>query len=485
MHLFHPSFPRSLNNYLLQDVFDLFDGVIQEDTVLQNVYLTERETENGLYGQQGGSDGISIVNTYLLSFQMYNTILLNARHHVLAYLNNNEDSIYRDDAAIAFNRDDLDIQPGDAFYGLYCGLIVDMDGNLPIQCQSLLEQDSDHEVDLSVSTDRSERYGDHQINVPSKLYLSQSTEAMNSERKNGKGRVAVITAVYGDYEKSCKPFVRQTIPTDFFCFTDNPQILKNSQRHSESQRRMIRNGWIVDSTPYHLQDLQYEVENQLLNDTNAYHNNQHPFNIAKYYKTNFHRIAILQDYDVVIWIDGTIRIVNPDMSRHVWHVLSSQNETMMVFELPRYGSMEREAKASMKVKKYVSTSWLGFRQPYQNVSKQYESYVNEYGYRDIVYWQEYLRSKAQETGSLEWLGRKHYGVWCTCFVAFNMKMKKSDVYRFLDLWHNQIRSYTTQDQVSFPFVIQQLDIHPYSLPQGDIYGNYDMNSFFIKLNHGL
>ena len=63
--------------------------------------------------------------------------------------------------------------------------------------------------------------------------------------------------------------------------------------------------------------------------------------------------------------------------------------------------------------------------------------------------------------------------------------KKLETHSFLDQWHSQIRKFTTQDQVSFPFVIQQSGIHPYSLPQGDIHGNYDMDSFFVKLNHGL
>ena len=50
-------------------------------------------------------------------------------------------------------------------------------------------------------------------------------------------KVCFITAVYGKYEASCKKFAKQTVSTDFICFTDNPNI--------------IPNGWIIDTTPYH------------------------------------------------------------------------------------------------------------------------------------------------------------------------------------------------------------------------------------------
>jgi len=40
------------------------------------------------------------------------------------------------------------------------------------------------------------------------------------------------------YEQSCKKYKKQTIPTDFICFTDNENIINNE--------------WIIDITPYHL-----------------------------------------------------------------------------------------------------------------------------------------------------------------------------------------------------------------------------------------
>ena len=77
--------------------------------------------------------------------------------------------------------------------------------------------------------------------------------------------------------------------------------------------------------------------------------------------------------------------------------------------------------------------------------------------------------------------RFNYGVWCTCFIAFNMKDERSKT--FLREWNAQIRRYTAQDQISFSFVVQKLEIHPYSLPQGEVRGYFDYNSWFVKLSH--
>jgi hypothetical protein len=68
--------------------------------------------------------------------------------------------------------------------------------------------------------------------------------------------------------------------------------------------------------------------------------------------------------------------------------------------------------------------------------------------------------------------------------AVTWELTISDLLR---LWYDHNRVYSTQDQVSFPFLLQLLNIHPISLPDEDeeIYGNFDFNSFFVKLDHGF
>ena len=140
-------------------------------------------------------------------------------------------------------------------------------------------------------------------------------------------KVAVITAIFGGYEKSCKPFTRQSLPTDFIAFTDDLHL--------------VANGWILDSTPY------YELEFRNSSSTiasiegiNAWSNNKHPFNIAKYYKTHFHSIPRLHGYDVVIWVDGTVSIKNMHTSDCMYDLVVKQNHNFAVFENQRRGSIE-------------------------------------------------------------------------------------------------------------------------------------------------
>jgi hypothetical protein len=152
-----------------------------------------------------------------------------------------------------------------------------------------------------------------------------STEAELDPWLKANASVAFITAVFGTYEKSAKPWRKQSIPTDFICFTNNPHL--------------ISNGWQLDYTPYH------ELYPSPLDDgkmINTFHNKSHPahpFLIAKYYKQvslhnekedlipnlsdirsididlhllhgfqAFQNIPRLRQYEIVVWVDGTIEV---------------------------------------------------------------------------------------------------------------------------------------------------------------------------------
>lgn len=274
-----------------------------------------------------------------------------------------------------------------------------------------------------------------------------------------RARIAVITAIYGNYERTAKCHARQTRATDFIVFTDRAELQAP--------------GWIVVTAPLHLEELQrQEILNQSL-DNNAFARNMHPFNIAKYYKQHFHSIPLLAEYAIVIWVDGTVMINDEEMSDRVWRTLYGSNETMMVFEHARHGQLQNEAVLASGINKYTSTMWAGHAQPVQNIMGQLLTYQAA-GYRD-EYWSELMQSRN--------LTRPNYGVWCTCFVAWNMLVPSAA--HFLSTWWEHNRLFTTEDQVSFPFVSQSLGIHPHSLPDEDIYGSFDSNSFYIKMGHGV
>jgi len=265
-------------------------------------------------------------------------------------------------------------------------------------------------------------------------------------------KICFITAIYGNYESSCKRFVEQTVPTDFICFTDNINI--------------IRNGWTIDITPYHLTN-----KNELDNNTyvNSFSNNKHTFNVAKYYKQSFQRIPILQQYDVIIWLDGTIEVTYNKTSEYVLGKI--YKEKIIGWHHPdRMGILSSEVKDS-NFFRYTSTYWNGQEQPYQNVNKQYEEYVKD-GYND-----EYFKKLQTHSHT------PHLGVWVTCFVAF--LNNDEAVARFLDLWYLQTLKYTTQDQIRFSYVCQKTNLIPYTLPNNEVTGNdpHKNAMFFTRHNH--
>ena len=78
---------------------------------------------------------------------------------------------------------------------------------------------------------------------------------------------------------------------------------------------------------------------------------------------------------------------------------------------------------------------------------------------------------------------EHAGLWVTNFIAFNML--KRETCKLLSEWWDQIMLYTTQDQVSLPYVLWHNKIKPYSLPNDVFDGSFENNSYYVKAIHGL
>jgi hypothetical protein len=265
-------------------------------------------------------------------------------------------------------------------------------------------------------------------------------------------KICFITSIYGSYEKSCKKYVNQTIDTDFICFTDNNDI--------------ISNGWIIDITPYHLIN-KSEIDDDSF--INSICNNKHTFNIAKYYKQSFSNIPILEKYDVIVWIDGTIEIIYDKTSEYILDNIYKEKIIGWHHDW-RNGLLGDEVSAS-NFYRYTSTHWNNQSQPYQDINHQYKSYLDD-GYNDLFF--KNIKSHTP-----------HIGVWITCFVAFLHKNK--DVKNFLELWYLQTLKYTTQDQIGFPYVCQKTNIIPFTLPNKEIYSESTNNKtmFYIKHQHGI
>lgn len=272
-------------------------------------------------------------------------------------------------------------------------------------------------------------------------------------------KTAYITAITGAYEASCKKFNKQTHSSDFICFTDCENIKSN--------------GWDIDTTEYH-----YKFPSPRDNgkQKNSLKNNKHTFNIAKYYKQQFHLIPRLKKYDVVVWIDGTVAITNKHTSRDIIKSMDDTGSPVTCEHRKHRRSLQKEAEVSVSKKlrlpKYASTHWNGQDQPYQDTVAQYDHYVKN-GYTE-QYWVD-LKPK-----------NRYYGVFVTCLTAWNMKDNNTE--NFLNQWYDQTLIHTTQDQIGFAYVAQKLSIHPNTgmfngLP-GYFWSGAPFNNYFEKITHG-
>jgi len=262
-------------------------------------------------------------------------------------------------------------------------------------------------------------------------------------------KICFITCIYGKYERSCKTPAKQTVETDFICFTDDPNIAPN--------------GWTVDTTPYHLTHPSPLDRGSY---RNSLSNNKHTFNVSKYYKQAFQNIPRLQKYDAVVWLDGTIEVTCESTSAYLLKHLVETKIVAWSHEM-RYGILADEVRAS-HFERYTSTFWNGQAQPYQDVEGQYRSYLED-GYTDHFF----DRST-----------NPHMGVWITCFVAF--LNHDAAVHDFLNLWYLQTLTHTTQDQISFPYVCQK-KLVPFTLPNDEVWGPcpHQATMFYKKHSHGV
>jgi hypothetical protein len=123
--------------------------------------------------------------------------------------------------------------------------------------------------------------------------------------------------------------------------------------------------------------------------------------------------------------------------------------------------------ASIGDRRWKGTSFAGFPQPFQDVRAQYLSYIHN-GYQ-----QRYWRKQ-----DVSYRNGLCIGLWRTRVIAY--RMAYPIVKTFLDRWYLEILKWTTQCQVSFPYVAQKLNVVPYTFPSR----NFPFLHAFEFYHHG-
>ena len=197
---------------------------------------------------------------------------------------------------------------------------------------------------------------------------------------------------------------------------------------------------------------------------------------AKIIKTQMHRFLDFDAYDVVVWLDATVSIVNPKTADYMLQLVAAgRNFITFEHELSRHGHVSAEVQASL-FHRYTTTSKnYG---PAQDIAGQYARYLDD-GFKEKWWLHEYNAPMGIKD-------RPQYGLWVTCFVAY--ATKSPDTASFLNSWCTELVQQSTQDQVSFPYVAWKQKVYPFSLPTNVsgvvIHGGAYNNDLYKKLPHG-
>ena len=195
-------------------------------------------------------------------------------------------------------------------------------------------------------------------------------------------KIALITAIFGDLD-DLKPVPEQSVPVDKFCFTNNHNIPAGEFR-----------GWKVIHPDYPRYDLKNRIK-------------------AKYFRTLSHTVKELQPYNIVIWLDGSIDIINPEFVAFMTNQVRTSG--LVCFKHSVRNCIYEEAIVSKQGPKYTG-------EPIDEQIAQYrsEKYPERHG---LI-----------ETG---------------CFA----KIINPETNKIMEQWWHENIKYSYQDQISLPYVL--------------------------------
>lgn len=256
---------------------------------------------------------------------------------------------------------------------------------------------------------------------------------------NDNEKVAALSAIFGNKEKTAKFTIDQSIDVDFILYTDRDNLESDGK-------------WDIRVVNYHL-DRKYRLPEDVGNFTNSVENNKHPYNIYKFYKQQFYRFPDMDKYDYVVWIDSTLLITNRHFVYDLLYRIKKKNDVVAAFDHQyRSGRYENEVARCRCDKRWRKQP----NQPFQNLTKQKQFYKSQ-GFHGNYF-------KKLKISPM----RERLGLWTTGIMMWNMRHNITK--DFLDLWYLQTLNFTTQCQVSFPYCCWKFNIVPTYLP-GNVYSN--------------
>ena len=233
-------------------------------------------------------------------------------------------------------------------------------------------------------------------------------------------KVAVISSIFGNYDKFRDYKIKNMNEFDWYLFTDDYRItLKSILRMSI--RRVI-------NAKYHLENRKEysKYKNYFLNIKDE---NVRNMMAAKYYKVQSHRIGFLKKYDYFIWLDGSIRLKENFVSNVL--ELINNNYELINFKHSARANVKDELEFSIFFQKYKN----------QNLTHQYESYK---------------------------LFPDNMGLYEN---GLFIRKNTNKINKLFNDWWVEILKFSYQDQISYPFVLWKNNITPDYIINDNVFNN--------------
>lgn len=241
----------------------------------------------------------------------------------------------------------------------------------------------------------------------------QTLEDLNTDN-----RIAIITAIYGNYDNIKEHNIHMKDKVDWYCFTNNVNMKSNL--------------WNIINTPYHIHDIQDSTYRKY---KNYYDKNKKTKNMmaAKYYKIKSHKIDILKKYDYIVWIDGSIFLQNNFINNI--QTLINKKYQLINFKHSIRTNIKDEVIVSKKIFKYIN----------QDLDNQYKTYIKE-GFQD------------------------NNGLFENTII---IRKNNSNIEKLFDEWWIHNLKYSYQDQISYPFVLWKNKMNPDYIINDNVFNNKD------------
>lgn len=132
-------------------------------------------------------------------------------------------------------------------------------------------------------------------------------------------RIAFVSAIIGGYERTTKPVANQTVPVDCIVYSDRADLETHGIWRIIDTERYRLGINATDASPAY---------------NNSLSNNTHTFNRAKFFKLNLHRLPELAQYDIVVWLDGTVEVTSPNAAATLVWLLRARGAAIVTFDHP-------------------------------------------------------------------------------------------------------------------------------------------------------